>query len=54
MRLKAWIERQNNLVLARFVAVGTERAPAERLCQGESEAVRWINQQATALDAPTE
>ncbi len=54
MKLRAWIKRSEQGVTAKLLARGTARLPAERLCRGESEAVRWIVEQAEALQAPIE
>jgi hypothetical protein len=55
MKLRAWIEHKDGMVVAAFVAVGAAcREPATRFFRGESEAIRWIRAEAEVIDAPIE
>jgi hypothetical protein len=47
----AWLAPCQGQVEAAFVAMGTKREPARRICSNEREARRWIEREAAALGA---
>jgi hypothetical protein len=50
-QLLAWLTPHHGQVEGAFVAVGTEREPARRLCGSEREARCWIEREAASFGA---
>jgi hypothetical protein len=50
-KLLAWLTPHQGLIEGAFVAMGTEREPARRVCGSEREARCWIEHEAAALGA---
>ena len=59
-RLRAWIEVQDDAVLAAFVGVPgaagprVSRPPATQLCSSAADARQWIEDEARAFGLPVE
>ena len=59
-RLRAWIEVQDDAVLAAFVAVSgaahsrVSRPPATQLCSSAEDARQWVEDEARAFGLPVE